>query len=114
MVKNLKQLRKNRGLTQDKLAKIINISRSAISMYEIGESEPDFAIAIRLADFFNVSIDCLIGRDLPDYTKITQQAVDSEKEHSDFISCFNNLNTIGRTKLLTYGEGLSQSKEFKK
>lgn len=60
--KRLTLLRKSKKLTQVELAKILGISRGALSMYEIGQREPDFATLKRIADFFNVSADYLLGR----------------------------------------------------
>ncbi|MFX4261030.1 helix-turn-helix domain-containing protein [Pelotomaculum propionicicum] len=60
--KRLISLRKSKKLTQIKLAKILKISRGALSMYEIGQREPDYATLQRIADYFNVSTDYLLGR----------------------------------------------------
>lgn len=58
----LRELRKERGLTQAELAKLLSIGESTISFYESGKRQPDYETLIRLADFFNVSVDYLIGR----------------------------------------------------
>lgn len=58
----LKELREDRGLTQDQLASELNVSRSQISNYETGKFEPDIETLIFLADFFNVSLDYLLCR----------------------------------------------------
>ena len=58
---NLKRLRQDRNLTQQKLADILGVSRSAIGMYEGGEREPDFETLEVIADFFNVRLDELIS-----------------------------------------------------
>ena len=58
----LKNLRNARGLTQGELADRIGISRSRLSMYELGQREPDFETLESIADFFNVDIDYLMGR----------------------------------------------------
>lgn len=60
--KNLKQLRTSRGMTQNSLAKILNISRSCIANYESEKRQPDHEMVKRIADYFNVSIDFLLGR----------------------------------------------------
>jgi transcriptional regulator with XRE-family HTH domain len=63
----LKDLRTSRDLTQDDLAKALTkamgkkISKSAISMYENGNREPDFETLEAIADFFNVDINRLAG-----------------------------------------------------
>ena len=58
----LKEIRKKRGITQLKLAMDLNISQNTISRYETGEREADYATLIRLADYFNVSLDYLLER----------------------------------------------------
>ena len=57
-----KQLRIERGYTQESIAKALNISRSAVGMYESGKRTPDSEDLEKLADFFNVDIDYLLGR----------------------------------------------------
>ena len=58
----LKEIRKQRGVTQLKLAMDLNISQNTISRYETGEREADYTTLIRLADYFNVSLDYLLER----------------------------------------------------
>jgi len=58
----LKQLRKQKDYTQEEIAKKINISQRAYSYYETGRSTPDMNTLIKLADFFEVSLDVLTGR----------------------------------------------------
>lgn len=58
---NLKRLRQEKNLTQQKLADLLGISRSAIGMYENGERQPDFETSELIADFFNVRLDDLIS-----------------------------------------------------
>ena len=59
---NLKFLRKQKGLTQQSMAEMINTSRSCISNYESGSREPDNETLKNLADYFDVSVDFLFGR----------------------------------------------------
>jgi transcriptional regulator with XRE-family HTH domain len=58
----LKDLREDNDLTQSELAKILNISREAISGYENTGKEPNFDILVRIADYFDVSLDYLLSR----------------------------------------------------
>ena len=58
-----KDLRKSKGLSQAELARIINVDQTAVSKWELGKSFPDMEIAIRVADYFGVSVDYLLGRD---------------------------------------------------
>ena len=57
----MKGLRAGRRLTQGELAEALGVSRSAISMYERGEREPDFETLETIADFFNVDMNYLTG-----------------------------------------------------
>jgi transcriptional regulator with XRE-family HTH domain len=58
----LKELRNKKGLSQRELAKLLNLSFGAIGMYEIGKREPDYETISKIATFFDVSIDYLIGK----------------------------------------------------
>ena len=58
----MKKLRKERKITQEQLAKDIGVERSSIGKYETG-TQPSTDIITRLADYFNVSVDYLLGRD---------------------------------------------------
>lgn len=58
----IRQLRTKRGYSQDRLASLLGISRSAVGMYETGQREPDFETCEAIADIFNVDMDYLIGR----------------------------------------------------
>lgn len=80
-MRNLRQLRKLHGLTMKDVARIINVSESAISQYETGKREPDFSTLIILSEYFHVTTDYLL--DL---------AIDSE----DKQDWENNIVAIGR------------------
>jgi len=58
----LRELRKSRNITQLKLAIDLNMSQNTISRYETGEREAGYAELIRIADYFDVSIDYLLER----------------------------------------------------
>ncbi len=66
----LKELRKSRKISQLKLAMDLNMNQNSISRYELGEREADYATLVRLADYFNVSVDYLLERtDNPNINK---------------------------------------------
>ena len=58
----LKELRKARGLTQQRLAIELNMNQNSISRYETGERQADYRTLILFADFFDVSVDYLLER----------------------------------------------------
>ena len=57
----LSELRKERGLTQKDLAKILSVSENSISLYERNIITPDDNMKIKIAKYFNVSLDYLLG-----------------------------------------------------
>jgi len=75
----MKEIRKSRGWNQDQVAKLLGVTRQAISHYERGIREPNYEMVEAFADRFNVTIDYLQGRDdnsiyylSPEVAKIAQ------------------------------------------
>lgn len=58
---NLRNLRKGRGMTQSELGGKISLSKAVISKYETGLGYPSFDVLIRIARFFGVTTDYLLG-----------------------------------------------------
>ena len=58
-----KQLRKERGLTQVELAKMVNVQQTTVSKWEVGRATPDYPVLLKLAEIYNVSVDYLLGRE---------------------------------------------------
>ena len=52
----LKELRKEKGLTQEQLAEQFNVSRRSVSRWETGSNLPDLSIIVELAEFYDVDI----------------------------------------------------------
>jgi repressor LexA len=61
----IRLLRMQNALKQEELAKIIHVSQSSLSGYENERYEPDKKSLLRLADYFDVSVDYLLGLDMP-------------------------------------------------
>ena len=59
---NIKILRVEKELSQEELAKNVNVTQTAVSAWEVGRTVPDTQTADRLALFFDVSVDYLLGR----------------------------------------------------
>ena len=62
MYKRIRALREDRDLTQKQIAQMLGMSQTGYSKYETGENDIPTAILIRLADFYNTSVDYLLGR----------------------------------------------------
>lgn len=80
----IRDLRKERRLTQAELASVLKVSARTIGFYETGERDPDTDTLRKLADFFCVSIDYLLERS--DIKDLTDKALYRPKqESSDLI-----------------------------
>lgn len=86
--KRLKSLRLEKGISQKELATIINISHTNISKYESNSLEPNIQIIDKLANYFDVSVDYLLGRTL------ARKQVDTLAFHS--IPGYENLSDEDR------------------
>ena len=60
--RRLKELRTEKNLTQAALAAVLNVHRTAVIKWENGERETSFAMLIKIADYFDVTLDYLLGR----------------------------------------------------
>ena len=65
LTEKLRELRRKKHLTQNELSKILKVSNGAIAMWETGRREPDANTIKVIADYFNVSIDYLLGNEEP-------------------------------------------------
>lgn len=61
IAENIRKFRKERGLTQEQLAEALGVTVGAVSKWELGASVPDISLIVELADFFEVSVDVLLG-----------------------------------------------------
>jgi transcriptional regulator with XRE-family HTH domain len=102
----LKELRKSKKITQEKLADIIGVERSSIGKYESPSKPviPSTDIQIKLADYFDVTVDYLLGRkekpsektdDLSDKIIKTFKGLDAENqkialEYLEFLAARDN------------------------
>ena len=104
MVKNLKKLRNQKGISQQTLASEIGISQQSINKYENHNIEPDINTLIALANYFNTTVDYLIGRtdDLKETCNINETTVNGYKNLSSkqkeciqtIINAFNISNNV--------------------
>lgn len=62
MYPNIRALREDSDLTQKQVARLLNCSQQVYSNYELGQRDIPTDILIKLADFYNVSTDYLLGR----------------------------------------------------
>lgn len=85
----IKELRTERGITQADLAKILKISDRAVGYYENGDREPDYSTLLKIADYFDVSIDYLLGAS---DIKNPNESKNADKEFVAFYEGYKDLD----------------------
>lgn len=63
MKNRIRTLRKMRGITMKQLGEVVGLAESTISQYETGKRQPDNETLLKLGEFFNVTVDYLLGAD---------------------------------------------------
>ena len=72
--KRLKKLRNEKDISQEELARLLNISRTSVTNYELGRNEASAQVLNKLSEIFNCSIDYLLGKsDTRNYDKDEQE-----------------------------------------
>lgn len=92
MLKNLKKLRTEVGVSQRELAENIGVSQQSINKYENHNIEPDIETLTRMAEYFDTSVDYLIG-----YSSIRRRiesvsAYDLNREEAAVVDAFRQLS----------------------
>ncbi|WP_242313926.1 helix-turn-helix transcriptional regulator [Bacillus cereus group sp. BfR-BA-01355] len=102
----LHTLRKERKLRQEDMAKQLGIARTTYAMYEQGNREPDYNTLIKLATFFEVSIDYLLGT-----TKIRQVTDLQDPELYQWFKDIKNATPQKREELKKFWEFIIQRED---
>lgn len=111
----LSELRKEKRLFQDDVAKIVNVSKSTISNWEKGKQEPSIDSIKKLSAFFNVSTDYLLGLEDDGYTSFSSFAPSSEltSEERELIETFRAIPDNTKGVALTMLHSLAPAKKEK-
>ncbi len=97
---NLKQIMFNTNTKQNKMAKDLNLNTTTLNNYINEKTQPDIETLIKLANYFDVSLDYMCGRQ---YNNQVGYIPDDKKEVVRIILQLNEINTI---KLFGYASGL--------
>ena len=92
-MEKLKEIRKSKKISQKEFAEHMNVAQNTVSRWETGERLMDSDTLIKAADFFNVSVDYLLGRAKRSQT-IT--AVQKNAESMKIIDEYTKLNDLGK------------------
>lgn len=101
----LKELRSQQKISQEELAKAIGVSRSTIAGYETKSREPDLSTLVKIATYFNVSVDYLIDSSEDAYLKL--KLTNEEKK------LLQNVSSLTPNQLAKLNEFLESLKEDK-
>ena len=105
----LKDLRKEKGITQEQLAEELGVSGRTISRWETGKNMPDISLLVEIAEFFDVSIPEIIkgerkSENMKEETKEVVETISdyAKAEKEQLIKSFRNMSIIGLVALLVY------------
>jgi len=101
---NLKTLRKSNNKTQEEIARFLHTTQQTYARYEIETSEPNIETLIKLADYYGVSLDYLVGRNYANELGYLTP------EQKTIIKMFMNLDEYKQIKVAGYIAGLEASK----
>ncbi len=113
----IKQLRTMRGLTQLQFGEKIGVAESTISLYESGKRSPDFVLLGKIADFFAVSTDYLLGRTNIAQTTSSTNPQEIIKNHYgevvvEIIEMLNSLSDTDKGDVRGYTKRLLEEKKY--
>lgn len=103
----LKDLRYQKEITQEELGKVLNKTKNNISQYETGKRQPDNETLIKISEYFQVSLDYLLGK-----TDIKNFTSDDELKRLIMQSNINDTDNDIRNSLISLKEKLNSSNEI--
>lgn len=99
MVQNLRKLRTNKGVSQQQLADVIGISQQSINKYENHNVEPDLSTLMKIADYFEASVDYLIGHNTEQGGSTSEHDADLSREEWKVIHAYRRLSKEERDSI---------------
>ena len=99
MLANLKKLRAEHRVTQKQLADVISVSQQSINKYENHNIEPDIDTLIKIADYFNTSVDYLIGHTDIERKIESVTSYDLNSDEAAFINSYRKLSPKQRSSI---------------
>lgn len=89
----MKNLRKQKGLTQEQTAQELGVSRQAVSNWENNKNLPDLEIIIRISRIFGVTLDELILGESEDMNNMTEKLIEDSRENTKLKTAYKILRT---------------------
>ncbi|MCI9575424.1 MAG: helix-turn-helix transcriptional regulator [Clostridiales bacterium] len=104
----LRQLRKERGFTQQQIANVLGINRSTYSYYETGFTSPDIPTLLILVKIFHVTLEEFFQFDANENTEKKNCSTDLQKKEQQIICYYRTLPQTKQSELLEFAEFLAQ------
>lgn len=99
----LKEVRQQHKMTQRQVAEMLGIPVRTYQNYERGVNDPDTDVLLELADYFDVTVDYLVG-----YSNIAHAtSISLTADESHLIDTYRTLDEPGKKAVITLAEGLS-------
>ena len=98
---NLKQIRKSKGMSQEQLADMVNVTRQSVSKWENGDGYPEMNNILELCKIFNCKLNDLVHTDMSDISLLDEQIVMNvvkfnEKKQKQMKSLSSVIEMIGK------------------
>lgn len=106
-MEHLIELRKQKKLLQKDIAKYLNVSRPTYCTWENGQYEPDNKNLIKLADFFDVTVDYLLDRENQEFF------TSANIPKTEIQALYDSLNSMQQQSVLGYIKGLKSVEQRK-
>ena len=98
----LKKFRQEKNMTQKEIANFLNLQVQTYQNYELGKRQPDIQTLIKLADFYKVTLDELVGHEVPYLLK----KIDFSDAQLTLIKELKTLDNLNCQKVIAYIKGL--------
>lgn len=103
---NLERIRKDKKVSQAKLGKELGITQQMVSSYEKEIASPNVEVLIKIADYFNISIDTLVGHEVKNS--------EINPTEARFFQYFKNLTELDRERCVTIAKTLLEDRAMNK
>lgn len=114
----IRELRLERQLLQRELAEKLHIAQNTLSQFEKGKANPSYEVLMQLADFFECSIDYLLGRSddfgvISIHSQKTKSAPILNQNGNELIEIFNALEDSYQAQILEYARYIAERRGIK-
>ena len=100
----IRELRKEKGITQEQLADAVNVKKYTIGDWERNRTEPNITTLVAMADYFEVSTDYLLGRS--DDTGLVQANANLTPDEEEVLMLYRQMNFQDRNQLKGFAKAL--------